>query len=100
MPRRSTKNSENAAWRLIFGTPVKYNKSFKPRNIPNAPKKLSLPEEARVQNWTSPWAQRKNLFANNSSSKKYSTIVVNSARPITNSQHNKLVNDIRAVTAV
>ena len=94
---------ENAAWRLIFGTPAKHQTSYKPRNLPNAPRNIVLDQEAVAPAWTSPYSN-KPLFVNNTrktaNNKRYSTVVVNSRQPLTTNQHNQLINKIRAVTSV
>lgn len=96
-----TSKSDEAAWKLIFSTPPKY-KSYKPRNLPNAPRDAMIPNEPHVT-YTSPYAGNKSWAAtgnNNVNKKKYTVAVVQSETPLTNSQHNRLLNKLKNVTAV
>lgn len=96
-------NEEEQAWRLIFGGKPKYTKTYVPRSIPDAPLDAVLPLENATPTWTSPfarntpWKQEKNK---NKPNKQFSTIVVQSNKPLTTNEHNKLLNKIKQVTAV
>lgn len=94
-------NEEDRAWRLIFGGKPKYTKTYVPRTLPNAPVNTILPPENQGALYTSPFAQnapwRKNNKSNN---KKFSTVVVQSNKPLTTTEHNRLLNKIKQVTAV
>ncbi|RYF08428.1 MAG: hypothetical protein EOO40_07855 [Deltaproteobacteria bacterium] len=100
----SRNSKEDAAWRLIFGTPAKHQTSFRPKSLPNAPKNVVLPPEAIQPAYTSPYAGQSVLFNDNrnknKNGKRYSTVTVNSSQPLTVKQHNQLVNKLRAVTSV
>lgn len=102
----SRRSQEDAAWRLIFGGTPKYTQRYEPASLPDAPRNIRLPRENATTNWTSPfagaraWGNTNKNKAINNNRKRFSTIVVNSNRPITNAQHNRLLNKIKQVTAV
>ena len=90
---------DEAAWKLIFSTPAKY-KSYKPRNLPNAPHGAIITDEP-PPTYTSPYSSDKS-WANTTKNKnkKYTLAVVQSEAPLTNTQHNRLINKLKNVTAV
>lgn len=100
MPR--WQNEEEEAWRLIFGGKPKYTKTYVPRAIPNAPPNAVVPPENARPTYTSPFARNGPWQPRNSnnSGKQFSTIVVQSNKPLTTNEHNKLLNKIKQVTAV
>lgn len=91
--------SSNAAWRLIFANEPKYKKSYRPRNLPNAPRNLVLPVEAPVDDWTSPHATN-GAWPTGNNSKKYTVAMVQSEKPLNNAQHNRLLKRLEGVTAL
>lgn len=92
---------------MIFGSKPKYTQRYNPPSLANAPANLALAPEA-VPVWTSPFADapawgtstnNKNRNRNRNA-KQFSTIVVQTNKPITTAQHNRLLNKIKQVTAV
>ena len=93
------RQSDNEAWRLIFAGPPKY-KSYKPRNIPDAPQNVLLPKEATGPAYTSPFAGQQLWNNNKDGNKKFTVATVQSEKPLTTAQHNKLINKLKNVTAI
>lgn len=93
-------NEEERAWRLILGGKPKYTKTYVPRSIPNAPPHVVLPPENATANYTSPFARNTPWHNKKNNNKQFSTIVVQSNKPLTTNEHNKLLNKIKQVTAV
>ena len=90
--------SNDAAWRLIFGSKPKYTSSFQPKSIPRRMTDVDLPAEDAVH-YSSPYASNANFMRPNNN-KKHTVALVQSDRPLTVSEHNKLVNKLKSVTAV
>lgn len=92
------RNRNAAAWRLIFADPPKYTKSYRPRNLPNAPAGYELPDTEEAAYPTSPYSRNGPWGANNN--KKYTVAMVRSEAPLTNAQHNRLLRRLENVTAL
>ena len=93
-----------AAWRLIFADKPRYGPSYRPRNLPNAPADFELNDEPEYVYPTSPYSTNSSWAPNNNraknGNKRYTVAMVQSEKPLTNSQHVKLLNRLKNVTAV
>jgi len=102
--RNRSRNKEDEAWRIIFGGPRTAQKSY----MPNAGylKQMNMGRNANIVNnrpnarYTSPYATMPLFEDNKGGNKKYTTAVIQSNRPLTTSEHNRLINNLKKVTAV
>lgn len=83
------------AWKIIMSGKPKYGPSWRPPAQPNTRSAAWLAPEDVVQ-WSSPYSGNNRLLR----PKNNKEVVLTTTEPLTDAQHNRLLNQLKNVTAI